>query len=103
MLLSDRTFHTHAVVFYSEITTYSESKNKRHYVSSGATAAALVFGFCCPLLFRGLAKTGLTAGYSVKADRSSVPGSPGRSWAFLGNDCEPATGCDPQGDRAWKH
>lgn len=103
MLLSDLTFNTHRVAFAFEITTYSESKNKRHYVSYGATAAVLVFGFCCSPLFRGLVKTGLIAGYFVKADRSSVPGNPAHSWAFLGNDCEPAAGCDPQLDRAWNY
>lgn len=85
------------------ITTHCESRNKMNYVSYGAIVAVLVFGFCCSLLFQALVKTGLIAGYFVRAGRSSVPGNPAHSWAFLGNDCEPATGCDPQVDMAWNY
>lgn len=84
-------------------TPHSESRNKMSYVSCGAIVAVLVFGFCCSLLFQAPVKTGLVADYFARADKSSVPGNSAHSWAFLGHDCEPATGCNPQVDRTWSY
>ena len=58
------------------------SQKRKPYVSCGATAAVLVFGFCScwPLLCQALAHTGLAAvaagRYSGGADRCSGPESP---------------------------
>lgn len=90
-------------LFLKKSTTYSESRKQMSYVSCGAIVAVLVFGFCCPLLFQTLVKTGLVADCFARADKSSVPGTSARSWVYLGHDCEPATGCDPQVDMAWSY
>lgn len=82
--IRDRHLHETACSNLLEIMlcTTATSQKSKSYVSCGATAAVLVFGFCsCWLLLcQALAHTGLAAvaagRYSGGADRYSGPGSP---------------------------